>query len=326
MTSTPRISVVIPTYNRAFCLGLAIDSVLQQSLPAHEIIVVDDGSTDRTDQVMRAYAGRVRWVFQPNAGVSAARNTGLGLAQGDWIAFLDSDDEWHPDRLKIQCADMQAHPQAIAHMLDCTVEEKNGAQRSIFEVRGLVDEFRRQPLRPRPLCDVLESAFFPSAWLIARQAIDAAGGFDVSMRVCEDTDLLSRIALQGPFFVNCFAGTKLQRLGDGGGLSELYVHARLEYLENILKTYRHLAGCHRLNGPERLYVQREYAATHVAIALQHRLNGDSTASIRSLIASVQVHPTLFSALKALTLACVGARGFEAMRTLRHVNGNSYRRA
>ncbi|MFA5975531.1 MAG: glycosyltransferase family 2 protein [Elusimicrobiota bacterium] len=105
--STQLVSVIIPTFNRAYCLRRAIDSILNQTHRNVEVIVVDDGSTDETRELMRsAYAQepRVRYVYQENAGVSAARNHGLSLARGEFISLLDSDDEWYPWKLSVQLA------------------------------------------------------------------------------------------------------------------------------------------------------------------------------------------------------------------------------
>lgn len=96
----PRFSVIIPAYNAGAFVALAIDSVLAQTWPAHEILVVDDGSVDNTAEVVAGYGERVRYLRQDNAGVSAARNAGARAATGDWLAFLDADDWYYPDRLK----------------------------------------------------------------------------------------------------------------------------------------------------------------------------------------------------------------------------------
>jgi glycosyltransferase involved in cell wall biosynthesis len=98
---SPRFSVIIPAFNAEAFISRAIDSVLEQTWPAHEILVVDDGSTDTTAQVAAKYGDRVRYLHQDNAGVSAARNTGAQAASGDWLAFLDADDWYYPDRLKL---------------------------------------------------------------------------------------------------------------------------------------------------------------------------------------------------------------------------------
>ncbi|MBI3344773.1 MAG: glycosyltransferase family 2 protein [Gammaproteobacteria bacterium] len=97
---TPRFSVIIAVYNGAATLARAIDSVLAQSHPVHELIVVNDGSTDATAQVVAHYGERLRYLHQPNAGVSAARNAGARLATGDWLAFLDADDIYYPGRIE----------------------------------------------------------------------------------------------------------------------------------------------------------------------------------------------------------------------------------
>ncbi|MDP2028646.1 MAG: glycosyltransferase family 2 protein [Thiobacillus sp.] len=97
----PRFSVVIPAYNSAATLARAIESVRAQSWPAHEIIVVDDGSNDTTADVARQFGGTVRLIQQANSGVSVARNAGAAAASGDWLAFLDADDWYAPDRIKL---------------------------------------------------------------------------------------------------------------------------------------------------------------------------------------------------------------------------------
>src|SRR5439155_203270 len=98
--STPTFSVIIPAYNAAATIGRAIDSVLAQRYAAREIIVVNDGSIDETEATVAAYGPQVKYLFQPNSGVSAARNAAAHAATGDWLAFLDADDWYYPDRLR----------------------------------------------------------------------------------------------------------------------------------------------------------------------------------------------------------------------------------
>ena len=97
---TPRFSVIIPAYNSAATLARAVESVIEQSWPAHEIIVIDDGSTDNTLQIIRQFGNRIRLIQQANSGVSVARNRGADAATGDWLAFLDADDWYYLDRLR----------------------------------------------------------------------------------------------------------------------------------------------------------------------------------------------------------------------------------
>lgn len=122
-----RVSVVIPSYNRAKRLPAAIDSVLRQGLPEMEVIVVDDGSVDDTRAVVERYGDRVRYVHQPNAGVGAARNTGIRHATAEFVAFLDSDDRWHDFKLSMQLALFEACPDVGLVFSDFAIEKPDGS-------------------------------------------------------------------------------------------------------------------------------------------------------------------------------------------------------
>jgi GT2 family glycosyltransferase len=210
-------------------------------------------------------------------------------------------------------------------MVDCDIQRSDGPSALAFDIHALREEFTHHSLRERPLCDVLRSAFFPSTWLIRKDVIEAAGYFDPSMRICEDTDVLSRVALQGPFIVNCFAGTRLLRHAGSSGLSNLYEKSRLEYFNNILRTYLHLNSSTNLNPAEKAHVKRELSATYVEIALLHSMAGNVSAFRQSLSSSVAANPTFFSLLKALLLFATGARAYEALRGLRDSRRTVYRR-
>ena len=108
--NSPKVSVVIPSYNLGRLLTQAIDSVLAQTVVPSEIIVVDDGSTDDTQVRLEPYSGRIRCIRQGNRGVSAARNRGIREASGQLIAFLDADDVWHPRKLELQLAAFEDRP------------------------------------------------------------------------------------------------------------------------------------------------------------------------------------------------------------------------
>jgi len=115
----PLVTAVIPTFNRGWCLAEAVTSVIDQKYPAMEIIVVDDGSTDNTSQVLEPYMDNITLLHQKNTGVSAARNFGIRQSSGDFVAFLDSDDRWTPDKITCQVDFFQHHPQAMI----CQTEE-----------------------------------------------------------------------------------------------------------------------------------------------------------------------------------------------------------
>ncbi len=118
-TDRPIISVVIPTYNRAAFICRAVDSALGQTYAPLEVVVVDDGSKDDTREVLRKYGDRIRYVAKENGGVSSARNVGVREATGEYIAFLDSDDTWVPEKLAVQMDIFRAHPDYGMVLSEC---------------------------------------------------------------------------------------------------------------------------------------------------------------------------------------------------------------
>jgi len=139
------VSVIIPTFNRAPIVGDAIESVLRQRYSHVEIIVVDDGSTDDTRAFVTQFGATVRYVYQENAGVSAARNAGLRLATGEFIAFLDSDDSWVPWKIEAEVAALRVHPAAVVAWTDMSAVDADGAVvherflRKMYGAYGAVD-------------------------------------------------------------------------------------------------------------------------------------------------------------------------------------------
>jgi glycosyltransferase involved in cell wall biosynthesis len=119
LKKTPIVSIVIPTYNRAWTLSQAIDSVLNQAYCNRELIVVDDGSTDHTKALLATYGEKIKIILQENRGVSAARNRGIEMASGEYIALLDSDDIWLPEKIESQIQFFKENP----HALICQTQE-----------------------------------------------------------------------------------------------------------------------------------------------------------------------------------------------------------
>lgn len=178
--------MIIPTFNRAAFLREAIDSVLAQTEKDFELIVVDDGSTDATRDVVESYGERVRYFFQPNAGASAARNCGIKNARGQFIAFLDSDDLWQPKKLSRQIAWMKAHPEIML----CYTDE-------IWIRRGVRVNQKKIHAKTGgwiyPLC-LPRCIISPSSVLMRRELFEAVGVFDEQLPICEDYDLWLRVA------------------------------------------------------------------------------------------------------------------------------------
>lgn len=184
------VSVVIPTFNRLATLPRAIDSVRAQTRPADEIIIVDDGSTDGTSDWIAARHPAIRLIRQENAGVSAARNRGIHAASSDWIALLDSDDAWMPEKLERQLEAIERNPSAVL----CHTEEiwiRNGRRVNPMKKHAKAGGWIFQ--RCLPLC-----AISPSSAIVRRDVLIELGGFDESLPACEDYDLWLRICARHP--------------------------------------------------------------------------------------------------------------------------------
>ncbi len=178
------ISVIIPTYNRAHTLSRALDSVLAQTHPADEVIVIDDGSTDSTVELLQNSYPNVTLIQQQNRGVSAARNSGIRASHSEWVALLDSDDEWLPDKLNKQLALVSQQPEyKIIHSDEIWIRygvRVNQMKKHIKKGGWIFQDCL-------PLC-----AISPSAVMIHRSVFDDVGLFDESLPACEDYDLWLR--------------------------------------------------------------------------------------------------------------------------------------
>jgi len=191
MNEKMKISVVIPAYNRETMIKRAVDSVLRQTRPADEIIVVNDGSTDKTAEVLIQYGNQIRVLNnEKKKGVSAARNRGIEEADGQWITLLDSDDEWLPEKLSVQETWLINNPEYRI----CQTDEiwiRNGKRVNPMNKH---QKFHGNIFIPSlRLCLVS-----PSSVMFEKSLFVETGGFDESLPVCEDYDLWLRIALNYP--------------------------------------------------------------------------------------------------------------------------------
>jgi glycosyltransferase involved in cell wall biosynthesis len=198
--SFPTFSVVIPTYDRATFVAKAIDSVLLQTFEDYEVIVIDDGSTDNTSQVLQRYSTRIRVIRQPNSGVSAARNKGVKLAKGLWIAFLDSDDEWDPNYLACQLEHIRCNPGVIAFVTNAV--EVHPQDTYMHFQTSMLERFGTESLiritRPfRPIMD--HPHWYLQSMVVRRDVLLATGLFDPALTIAEDLDVIMQLALLGEF-------------------------------------------------------------------------------------------------------------------------------
>lgn len=201
LSASPRISVIIPAFNRERFLADSIESILAQTYPASEIIVVDDGSTDRTAEVAQSFGDAVKYVFQENGGAAVARNTGVGIATGEWFAFLDSDDVWLPDLLARQIE--QATDKNVVYFAKQRIE-------SVADDKGLLNRIIGEDGLRWPATDA-DNFVIGAPTEIARghylqlntmychrETFFDVGLFDPALRAGQDEDWFFRAALSHP--------------------------------------------------------------------------------------------------------------------------------
>ena len=181
------VSVVIPTYNRYTLLKRAINSLLSQTYPVDEIIVVDDGSTDNTKDIQKDFP-EIIYIYQENRGVSTARNVGIQRAKNEWIAFLDSDDEWHQEKLQKQVAFHQKN----SNILMSYTAEKWVRDGKVVKIPKKYKKVGKDAfLENLSYCNIA-----PSSVMLHNSLLERVGLFDERLEVCEDYDLWLRITMK----------------------------------------------------------------------------------------------------------------------------------
>jgi len=227
----PLISVIIPTYNRGWIIKEAIDSVLSQDYRDFELIIVDDGSTDNTLEILNAYQDDITVLRQNNHGVSAARNWGITAASGRFIAFLDSDDLWLPQKLFRQVEFFNKNPDAQICQTEETWIRKGvrvNPKKRHKKLWGMIFE------QSLALCLVS-----PSAVMIRRSLFDEVGVFDEKLPVCEDYDLWLRISCRFPVYLVdtpliIKRGGHDDQLSASSGLDKFRIKSLKKIIENDL--------------------------------------------------------------------------------------------
>lgn len=209
----PKFSVIIAAYNGGATLPRAIDSVLAQSYPAYEIIIIDDGSTDNTTAIVSQYADKVRYHLQKNSGVSNARNNGAKLAQGDWLAFLDADDWYYPQRLHWHAEFIQRNPDVDFLIGDYHYGRADGSiiRRSIdsnafgLNILDCADEQGSVLLASDEIGQLIPSYFGHTlTFSVPKERLLALGGYPESYSIGEDLHLIIRLCAQsGKVGISC---------------------------------------------------------------------------------------------------------------------------
>lgn len=278
----PRVSVIIPTYNRAALLREAIQSVLDQTYQDIEIIVVDDGSTDDTVSVVEQFEHRLRYIYQSNAGVSAARNSGLQVAEGEFVAFLDSDDTFLQGKLAQQVPVLESDARlgvvasGIAHV------DETGRVRYVEEGWLASPEVSLRSTLLAGLCS-LHGALIRRDWLAA------VGGFDPTLASAEDMDLWYQLGLAGcrmvwrPYIVG-------RRLIHAGNSSRRFVFHSRQAFQVLNKVWRDS----RLPVELQLLQGRVEGLVYVGLAGRCFAVGDSETGRWAVEQAISADPSLLS--------------------------------
>jgi glycosyltransferase involved in cell wall biosynthesis len=199
MKHNPLVTAIIPTYNRAHVICEAVESALGQTYAHIEVIVVDDGSKDDTLARLKQYGDRLHVIVQPNKGPAAARNVGIAAAQGEFIAFLDSDDLWLPEKTERQVDLLERVGCSSPCCLSNILMKWRSGDRTSFEIALLKPSMTEglwlnvdEVLATRPV-------LFNQGIMIRRKVLDKIGGFDESIRYLEDVEFPQRLSLEGPW-------------------------------------------------------------------------------------------------------------------------------
>jgi glycosyltransferase involved in cell wall biosynthesis len=216
------VSAVIPAWNAAGYIRRAIESVLRQTVRPREIIVVDDGSTDNTAEIVAEYGSAATCLRQAHKGLSVARNEGVARSVSDWVAFLDADDEWLPTKLERQLAILGDYPAlrwCSCHRKDVGVGGRTDFARSPAMLALLAE----RPILPLVAAMAAGLSVAPSGIMVRRALLRESGGFDPSLRYSQDRDLWLRIARHHPWI---------------GYSSEVGVHYHFDTPDSLMKRIR----------------------------------------------------------------------------------------
>lgn len=281
MDTPPRVSVVIPAYNAAWCVRRAVDSALAQTGIAFEVIVVNDGSSDSTAEVLAGYGPAIHIVNQVNGGLSNARNAGIRTAVADYVAFLDADDWWLPGKLSCQVEMLDSHPDVVFCSTTTQVRTSSGGRLPdwccprALATPDLVDMFRVNAL----------VAGSGSAVMARRADLLACGGFDESLRSLEDIDMWMRLAARGGYRCIDQPLAAIEKRGDS-------MSSNLDVMRasaiTVLRKNRNLLPVHQRGGEWRAayagmladYAKWEYRTGRRLHAIVHLLQGLGMAPLR----------------------------------------------
>ena len=241
----PKVSIIIPTYNREKFIGRALESVLAQTYKDYEIIVIDDGSQDQTRDVVRQYGGNIKYVYQQNGGSSSARNRGIQESTGEYIAFLDSDDIWIPEKLAIQVEILDKNKSIGIVCSRMPIFDKEGKQIGFKPQEHIGKDF---------IALITHWGDLPTSTVMTRrECFDKVGLFDTSLKTIQDFDMWLRIASRYDIYEyrdKCLARYFRHGVQNTGNWANV-LQGILSLQQKIVRNYGH-----RPDFPHQIYRER----------------------------------------------------------------------
>ncbi|KJR41985.1 glycosyl transferase family protein [Candidatus Magnetoovum chiemensis] len=300
-----KVSIIIPTYNRADYVKEAVDSVLCQSYANKEVIVVDDGSTDNTKEALRAYIenGSIIYYYQDNSGPSAARNNGIKRSSGELIAFLDSDDIWESDKIAIQAEMFASNLSPDMVFSDYSTFDNNG----IRDFNRNSAKFKDNELITFKKLYSGINFIYPSTVMIKRSVLDECSLFDETLRnpIVEDYELWLRIASMERFRI----------IGVRKSLTRIRLHKRDDFSEVNRKLADELKVVERYSkyADKRLYLKRK-AKVFLLNADRYIYQNDFKNTVKLVLRALSIYPFVFNDLLVIAArAMLGAERTERIR-------------
>lgn len=303
----PLVSIVIPSYNSEKYIADTIDSILKQSLKDFELIIVDDGSKDRTPAIVSEYESPVRLITQTNAGVCVARNRGLKEAQGQFICFMDHDDYWFPEKLARQIEVFTSHPEAgvvYSSFVRWHISEDAGFPApDSFDIASIPDEIDPE------FSGWIYHHFLIDCWMLTSTAmfrvdvLQECGGFDVTLPYSEDWELWLRISRVYPMIKLKRPTTLYRQHKDQGNLVVRDVDFRTSLLTNTVEKWGFYSNDGRRTNRHQFF--KQLALYHASFALSHLNAGKLDIALRSFLKAWRCAPSNLKYLAYIPMALLG---------------------
>ncbi len=293
-------TVIIPAYNSAPTIGRAIESVLGQTYPAHEVVIVDDGSTDTTRDEVARFGDRVEYLYQDNAGVSAARNKGAATASGDWLAFLDADDWYFPDRLRLHAEWIESDPtldfltgdyeylREDGSLIGRSMERNEAGRRLLAEAGGTM----------RAVMEVGEFEAFVADHFgdthtlsVPRKTFHELGGYPSGRKVCEDVHFLIRLCARSRRVGVICAPMGVYLIHNRSATRRDPLAAQVSNVETLASLKPEVGG---LSAPIRRGFRTRLQRARLNLAYALLRGGQRGAAIRAVLPSIYESPGLGS--------------------------------